>query len=269
MMNRPSVVLLSLSLGALAFASQGQLLRRELKVGEEVFDVTTDSKASYELPVGKQETKFNLAMEFHVNTTKVENAKGQVDFTVKNMNFSSDGVAVDPGAPKDIKFTAKMDDRNRVSDLANGSQQSNPVSIVTGSVSPAAYFFSDLPEKEVKVGDTWDVDVPAGPEGQGAQASTLKATLKEVTDTGFKVQIVGTIKMLVDGSKIPDGPNKPPADMVWKGSSAVTIDNAYEKSGALISSHQVSKITSTIEVMGQSIPATIEATSDAKRRGNP
>ena len=99
--------------------------------------------------------------------------------------------------PKEMKMSGKIDERNRFTDLkiegANAMMQMMGGS-TTNSLGSS---FIEFPEKEVKIGDEWDIVMPAN-KMAGIQESKMKAKLIGEKDGNWEVKMAGPMSMKMD-----------------------------------------------------------------------
>jgi hypothetical protein len=128
-----------------------------------------------------------------------------------------------------------------------------------------------LPEKAVKIGDTWDIPVP---KGALTYTEDQKLTAKLVGEKKYNdkdvwvIATTGTIKVDVDTAKFGDDPDAtgPMANMKmhFTGPAEVTGETLIEKAtGKLLHAETKTKATQKIEIaqFGVSIDATTTGTS--------
>lgn len=195
---------------ACSFAAQGQdeyLIRRTQAANTvEKFKVAMTSKMNMGAEGQSETMEVNGTMDFDLSTAAIDD-KGvaEVELKTSNMKFESEG----PGAemmggdaiPKEIVMKGKLDDRYRLTDVKSVGPASQTQMMMSMGGSGSSAFFFELPEKAVKVGDTWKVVLPANPfMGEKEHALTAKLVgLKDVDgESAFEIHIEGTIELDVD-----------------------------------------------------------------------
>jgi hypothetical protein len=167
-LSRSFVIATSL-LATVALAAQdGTLLRRALKVGEEdSYTLTSKTVTTVELPggMGEQEIQFNQKSSYKVKTVKLTEKGADVETTSQVEEFDAEGM---PGMAdmeqlkRPVTLKGTLDAQNRLRVVTEAA--ANPMSMMMGSqTSGAGTAFVELPDGPVKVGDTWQVEMPKSP----------------------------------------------------------------------------------------------------------
>ena len=190
-----------ISLVAAASLQQGVILRRDLKAEQtDVYKVETKMKQSVESPMGAQDMDMTQSMTYTMKTgTAGADGKAPITLTVTDMKFDMGGAGggMMPEMPKEMKMSGKIDERNRFTDLkvegANAMMQMMGGS-TTNSLGSS---FIEFPEKEVKIGDEWDIVMPAN-KMAGIQESKMKAKLIGEKDGNWEVKMAGPMSMKMD-----------------------------------------------------------------------
>lgn len=249
-------------------SAQSNLLRRTLEVGEEKFDVTTNITSTFETPAGNQENTVKSTMEYVVKILKSENGVAEAEFITQNIKAEVDGDFVDANSlSTETKATGKLNTRNQVTDYKMAPVAgSGLTSMFTDSFKTPAYFMADLPEGEVKVGDTWEVVLPGSREGIETKDTKFKSTLTEMSEDGYTIKVEGPVEIVMDTTKLPEGVEKPPFDLIMKSNGDIKHTIKLAKDGRVKECTTESNMKLSIEVMGQSIPGNMSIKSVAKRK---
>ena len=180
-------------------------------------------------------TTSGMGQDMHFDSDKPEDMEGQIGAALKNKI----GVAQDLVVNRQGKIT-EMKDTASAGDMLTGIMGSN---YMVGLQLP---IFTVLPDKPVKTGDTWTDSV--------GTAETIKTiyqyTLQKVAGNDAYVDLTGTLAktgiMEQQGMQITMNLNG-----TIKGASVYDVST-----GILKNNNTETKITGTIEVMGQSVPIT-------------
>lgn len=263
MMNRTPFALVAL-LAALAFAQDKTQLRRQLTVSEDKYAVTMEMKSSVDTPVGTQEFGGTGTMNYSVKIGKVDGEKADVEFITSDMKFESNSPVPAPDASAPVTVTGKIDNRNRITDVKMPATGQGMMQMLSGSGSSSMlYFYAELPEGNVAVGDTWKVVVPANQ--TSPKDAELTSTLVGEKDGAWIVKTTGVIPMEIDTSKLPKTEGQPDMDMMIKGKINFEGESLLDKATNKVRQSTIkNKIKSTIEVMGQNIDSSSDMTMTYK-----
>jgi hypothetical protein len=275
---RKSVIFAGVALAALAGAVQdGILLRRTLTEGEtDTYSIETVTKQTVTLPngMGEQEMGSTMLTTYKLKTGKIDPAKKtaamELTFTVDKMD--TEGMAAMPGATptteigKPFNLTATMDEFGRLKiDPPKGS---NPVlaTLLTSSNSLGGNLVAmELPEKALKVGDTWDIPVPKSPlTGTKDQKLVAKLVGEKDVDgkSAYVVSTTGTLQIDADMSKMAEegAPEMLKGQkMLLKGQAKIESNGVIEKSSGRtlrMTSKVISTQTMEMPDMGMSVGMT-------------
>lgn len=203
---------------------EGIVLRRDLKVvGTDNYKM--DMKVSQTIQLGSMgmgdmpiDITTAMKLAFRVGDQDPETKKSPVDITLSDIKFDMQGVPGGGGAgagmpemPKEIKSKAKIDERNRFTDIQNipipgqNGQMGQMMMMMGGSSNPLSGFLVEFPEKPVKVGESWEVTLPKNPM-MGNTAIVLKATLqgeKEfMGEKAYEIVMSGSFPLKVDMGEV-------------------------------------------------------------------
>jgi hypothetical protein len=167
-LSRSFVITTSLFATVALAAQDGTLLRRALKVGEEdSYTLTSKTVTTVELPggMGEQEIQFNQKSSYKVKAVKLTEKGADVETTSQVEEFDAEGM---PGMAdmeqlkRPVTLKGTLDAQNRLRVVTEAA--ANPMSMMMGSqTSGAGTAFVELPDGPVKVGDTWQVEMPKSP----------------------------------------------------------------------------------------------------------
>jgi hypothetical protein len=243
---RKSAIFAAMALAALAAAAQdGLLLRRTLTEGTtETYVVESVSKQVVNLPngMGEQEMESTMAGSYLLKTGKIDAEKKTADleftFTIDKMESSGmmgGGAMGDDVKGKPVTMKGTIDERSRITFADGGGAKASATSMLSGQSMGANSVLIELPDKPVKIGDTWEVVIPKG-EFTGKEDQKLVAKLvgeKEVDGKpAYVVSTEGTYKVDMDLSKAAadaPGPMKG-QKMLLKGTIDTKSDGVVEKS---------------------------------------
>ncbi len=238
----------------------------------ETYKMVTDVKQTVAVPgQGDVDILMNTSMDVAMKTGKADD-KGSFDIetTMSNIKTTMDGPMAEmmqqqqDKAPKTIKTTGKINDRNQMTMNPDKSAKADPMTQLMGGTSAgASVMFVEFPEKPVSVGDTWTFNLPKTPM-YGKEAPVVNAKLVGEKDfNGTKVWIVSTdgkIKLNVDlGEMMKDQPGNPMAgqSMIMTGNIDMTgealIDQANGKTLSYITKM---KSKANMDMGGMSIDTT-------------
>lgn len=227
-------------------ATQGVLLRHNFATDmQDVYKVDMTMKQKISIPsMGDQDLDMKGSMKYALKYGASDSATGKSDLTmnISDMKFDLTGPMAEMAnmgdqLPKEMKLKAKIDGRNRVSDLkAEGANMQ--MMMMSGAGSMMSSLFIEFPEKEVAVGDTWDVKIPKNAM-TGNEETILKATLvseKEVD--GKKIWVLGMtgkiptkldMAELMKGQPDPSGGAMAGMEMVITGTTDLKAEAQVDK----------------------------------------
>lgn len=207
------VSLFALSAFALAATQDAVSLKLVLKEGDKdvykvasVVDQEVDASA---FGAGPMNMKIESSMTLTYNTGKVDDkgiAAMVIDVTDADMKFDGP-MGAPPGMemPKSYKVLGKMNSMGQFSDVKIEGLPAMAM-MMSGSSMSSMLNTVSLPDKGVKIGDTWDVVLPKNPM-MGDSDSKMKATFVATKDVDGKkvheISVVGPVTLNMDTSKLP------------------------------------------------------------------
>lgn len=235
-MKLRALSLLVAGFAVVAMAQDGIKLRRVFTAGsEDTYLSQFSSTNSMETPQGPMDIKLKGSSSFIVKVNSVKDSLAEIDLITKDMKMDSDG-GPDIGAagdniPKEIKVQAKLDDRNRLSEVKSGPGLNPMVQMMLSSLATTSSgYFIEFPEGSIKVGDTWEVAIPKMSE---KSAVSGKMTAKLVSDKGetYEVEVSGDVPMKMDMADLVTDPNAGGApEMVMTGTMKTSYKAIIQKS---------------------------------------
>lgn len=275
-MNGKALTLLALGVVAIAAAGQeATLLRRTYTAGKtDDYKITSVTNMTMTLPTGEQSMKINSESKYSVKVNSVDD-KGvaTVENTAELVKFESDSEMAQK--PPTTKNTTKgtLDAMNAFTEAAD-SKKSGSINELMGGVNGEMLSVRlNMPEKAVKVGDTWDVTVKKSvfvyPSDQ-----TMKATLvgeKEIDGVKYwNVTLSGTLKLepnVVEAKKlIPEEEQGQlgQIDFTVKGTEDVKCDILVEKAtGRTTSSTVKSNVKAVMDASAMGFTVDFTASTDS------
>lgn len=270
---RRSAALIGLFIASVALAAQdGVLLRRALVAdATEVYTVETKAKQTVELPggMGEQEIDLTTVGTYSVKTGKVDSEKGtaavSITYTVDKLEAGGMlGAMMGAEKPQPMTFGGTVDARGKFNVKAPQTAGGLASMLGVSSGAVGSNIAVELPEKAVKVGDAWTVEV-AGMPGQAPQKLNVKLTGEKTVD-GVALWVVTTEgKFNIDTKQTI--PNEPPSPMagqtaVIKGTIEVKGEGLIDKkSGKTVQLVSTSKSQQTTEIGDAGISVSIAGTT--------
>ncbi len=272
----------SLALITVALAVQDAPIRRELKAGAtETYKIENEIKQFVEIPsMGEQDMVIQTIATVALKTLAVNAEKGTADVEALTkyeklsmegsiaamMGDSTGGKLPDPKTEK-----GTLDSRNRFSIPKDPKAKPQTPAAGPGMGIPGMGAMSSamllnliaLPEKNWKVGDTQQIDLPGAASMATMGVKDLKMTLKitgEKVVDGQAVWVLsysGDMKLDVDPSKTPNAPTSPMGQMKMTGTAQITGEGLVDKAtGKTVSNLMqiANKGTMFIEQAGMEIP---------------
>jgi len=272
-LQKPLIVT-GLALAGLAFAAQeGVLLRRSLVEGSvDTYLIESTAKRNMSLPgLGDQSSTTKTTATYEVKGLSKVAGKPElpVALTYTILNATVDGAmaGIAPPPPKEpMKASATLDDRGHFT-FSNDSKEADKALVFTMAQSLMQYSIGvELPEKPVKIGDSWDVTLPKSDFYDVDQKLTVKLIGDDLS-TGkpaYKVTTEGTIKVSMDLAKVGlTAANPGVGSILVKTESKVSGEGLVEKAtGKTLKLTTKVVDTGTIEIPTQStkIPTSGEST---------
>lgn len=214
------------------------------QLGAQESEIATGQKIS--VKYGKVAADGSVTFELTTDIEKVDASGmiGQVMGQDKIPPIVQPGKALPNGAVTLDKPSGKT---NAMAQMMMG-----PLSRING-------IFFDLPAKAVKVGDTWDMVIPKGPQ-TGAKDQALTCTLTKVEGGIATVSVAGKISynVTMSGDSAPEGMG----NMKVKGTSDIKGEAQIEvATGRTVSGKMSSKDKSTVDIDMQGNAMSITNTS--------
>lgn len=225
-----------------AVAQDGVLLRRALKPSTDTYNLKMKSvnKMYIEQMGGDQEATVDGTMKVIVKIGDVDAAKkaNAVELAFSDMKFELGGMAAMGQSamdelPKTYKIKGFLDEMNRFSDAKlEGIDQRTMM--MSGMEQMRNAFFFELPEKAVKVGDTWTINLPGNALMKKETPMLCKFMGEESFDgaAAYKVEMKADMKIDMDMSEMmASDPNAGGVQMkmLMKGTNVMTTTLWLEK----------------------------------------
>jgi len=260
------------ALAALAMAKGGVLIRHTFASGStEVYKVTMNMANKIAIPsMGDQDMSMTGGMTYTMSYGAADEKTGKSDLKMKitDLQMKIDSAMGDMSQmmgemPKEMLLNGKIDSRNRLSDLKADGQAA--MMMMSGTNSATMGLFIEFPEKEVNIGDTWEVVLPKNPMTGNLEAK-LTAKLEGEKDVEGKpvwiVSMAGQVPMKVDMAELmknqpdPTGGAASGMEMVITGTidlkSTALVDKATGKTLSMTTDMK-NKQTMDMTSMGMSI----------------
>jgi hypothetical protein len=162
-------------------------------LGEQEMSMT--STAEYDLKFGKMNWQIpGMAVDATVTVTKMD-AEGMLAAAMGGKDL-----------PKPVTMKAYMDLQGRLTLAKKAAGPGFDMMSSMGSMSFSSMFIQ-LPDKAVKVGDSWPIKVPNTPGAKKDQS--LTATLTGERDGAWVVKVAGKYDIEMKPQALPADPNKP------------------------------------------------------------
>lgn len=198
--------LMTAAIAAVGF-QEGTILRRELREGAKdtyTFSFKTTQKIEMDSSSGAPAGMFDEPIEvsatammgFVVGKLNAETKKADLNVSMTDFKLDMGRLAGMmgnmPELPKEIKMTAQIDDRNRVSNLKmpDVGMAGNMLMNTPGS-NPMGSMFIEFPEQSVKVGDSWKIRVPGNPATGNKEVEFNAKLLSDTIVDGKPRAVVG------------------------------------------------------------------------------
>lgn len=171
----------------------------------------------------------------------IEMVTGAVDKGTADVEMKTTNVKIDAGEmsgmmpmdqlPKEIVMKAKLDDRSRLTQTQVQGVPAQAQMMMSMSGSNPAAMFVELPEKPIKIGDTWEFAMPKNPM-YGSKEHKLLATLVALKEYDgvpvYEVSVRGNFDFDANMGEIfksmsgGGGAETPQIDMTTKGTISMT-----------------------------------------------
>lgn len=266
-MNRRIAIIALGAMAVIASANQdGILLRRQLTAGStEIYNITM--KSANTTPMGDMSIDATMKMTYKMG--EVKDGKADLEIITSDMNLKFGGMAemaagMMGDVPKTITMKGKIDERNRITDMKMVGMTMQ-MAMMMGSQSSSMNQSVSFPENAVKVGDTWEVTVPANVM-MGTAETKLIAKYDSNTMVDGKpamvIKLSGTMPMKLDmaelAKKNPEmaGGQIPPG-IVIEGKIDLKLDSVVDRtSGKTLTADILVKNQN--KVSGESLPMEID-----------
>jgi hypothetical protein len=208
-MKSKSILLVLAVAACTAFAGtlqEAYTLRLDLKPATtDKYKIELDSTQHVNFPGAPPEIAVKGSMDFEMKTNAVDK-DGLAEIEMKTSNVKLDagqaaGMINTDQLPKEITVKAKLDSRNHITESKTEGLTPQAQMMMSMSGTSTSTMFVELPDKPVKVGDTWEIHLPKNPM-MGDKEYPLIATLIGLEDyegtPAYKVGITGKIEFDVD-----------------------------------------------------------------------
>jgi hypothetical protein len=214
MNNKRIALITAVLLSAMVYSVQdGVLLRRQLAPDSvEIYKTTIETRQRVDLPgMGEQEITINGSMTQMLKFGKIdaETKQAEVEVTSKEIKMEMGGLAAMASGmmgemPSEMTFSARIDERNRFHGVKYDRQAAQALR-AAGMTPESAMQFIEFPEAAVKVGDSWDVTLPANPMYGGKEVKVKARVEAEREHEGMQVymlRMTGKFPMSMDASQM-------------------------------------------------------------------
>ena len=219
----------ALAFAALAVAAQDSVvLKRTFKADStEVYVVETANKSVANIQGQEMESEAKTTMIQTVKVKEVDAAKGTAKISLTTKIDKMEGTGFMEQAAQGMKDAPAIEQTGTWSPnnsvVFDKTKGGNPMmAMVLGSASRTSGVFFALPEKPVKVGDTWDIVIPKSPE-TGPADQKLTATLTGIKDGHAMFSVTGKVTYATTISGEAAG-GQVPGDMKIKGATDLKAD---------------------------------------------
>lgn len=202
----PGLILTAALLMAAGRMQEEHLLRFELNPNSvDKYKVQMSMNMTLDAPGAPPNLAVNSSMDFELKTGAIDE-KGLADVEMKTTNMvveTSDVPAgtPPPDLPKEMIVTGKIDNRYRLTEAKQKGLTGEAALMMNMSNANQTSMFIELPEKPVKVGDSWKFSMAKNPM-LGEKDHQLTATLKGLAIhegiPAFEIEISGKIELDVN-----------------------------------------------------------------------
>jgi len=269
-----------LALAAISLASlqDGVLIRRVLKENsKDTYKVESVTKFSVDTPAGAQEGSATTltTIEAKMGALKDNGSAAAYTMTTTTDKLEMDGMmganAPTPDKVPPVTIEGIIDSQNRITGAKPvGKASMNPMQMLGGSEAAQFGLFVQFPDKAVKEGDTWTINVPASMM-TGKEAQTLTAKFVGTRDVDgqklYVVSVSGKVKIEPDmdamKKAMTEGGNDPTMgmDLKIKGTADIDAENLIDPAtGSTVSAKTHVKGATDVEIVQMSMQ--MKATSD-------
>lgn len=264
--------LTAFALVAVAIAQSANLIRVDIKPDStDNYVVESTMKNVMNMPTGgEQDMTIRSSMKYALKYGVADkDGKHNLGMTVTDIKMDMEGPMAEMAGqmgemPKEMKFEGKVDNRYRVTELKQAGASQNPMLAMMGSSMNYTMLFIELPEKEVNIGDSWDVNIAKNPM-MGIPDTTLKATLKGEKDNNgtpcWVISLTGKIPTKMDMAELMKDQPDPSGmmanmEMIITGTMDLNTEALIAKNGGkaqVVTSNMKTKQTIEIKNIGMSM----------------
>jgi hypothetical protein len=192
----------------LSAAQDTIVLKRELKAGaKEAYTLTAKSNMTMDMGgMGAMPFDFSYSAKMEMSFDRISTDGKEANVTVKMSEIKFDAGQMgqmmggqSPDMPQEVTMKGTIDTRNRLRGVQfpTASGPAGMLSQMTQNVQ----FFIEFPADPVRIGDSWEVKVPAS-EVTGNKITRLKATLVGEKSAGegtaWAIKLTGTFNISAD-----------------------------------------------------------------------
>jgi hypothetical protein len=286
MKRMKSLTLLPLAaLAVVGFAFQDAIsLKRAIQPNtKSTYTVTSTVKQGFEMPGGggQQDMTIDTGFVYTLEYGDADAQTGKTKVTARTTEISMkmdgpmSGMMPQNEMPKELVQEGTVDSQNRI--VLGPIKNATPaVMMMSQSLGQGGMgLFHELPNNALKVGDTWEISLPASPMFGNKEQKMLGKLVEEKDWNGRRVvvfEVTGNLNLDMDMSEMmKDNPNAPAGmKMQMKGSVATTTTSVVDKAtGQFLSLESKYSGKQSIEMvdMGMSIPVTSEGITKVALKG--
>jgi hypothetical protein len=221
------------------------LLRLRVEEGtKDHYAFTASNSNVATLPNGQtRDSKTEYTQDLHITYGRT-NLRGETELTFEAKNFRATS-SVPVNGPGDFKFTGKSSNRFELSDLK--AVDNDPRHEMLVSTMTQTWRLFSLPEKAVKVGDTWDRKYSAQTAVGKIEKDLVMTYERDETQDGFNLVVVTTKGDLPIDADLSASRGARPGTITAKGTMNLSMIIKFDKAtGRLFSSE--STMTSNMSI---------------------
>ncbi|MFY9234283.1 MAG: hypothetical protein WAO58_07470 [Fimbriimonadaceae bacterium] len=260
-----------IALGAFALlavaAQDGVVLRKQLTANStEIYNV--EMKSVNSTPMGDASVDGTMKMTYKYGQID-KDGKADIEIITSDIKLKLGGVAemaegMMGEMPKTTTVKGKIDDRNRLTDMKAVGAAAQ-MAMLTGSSASNSNQSVAFPEKGVKVGDIWEIVMPANKAAGMSETKLTGKLVSEKTVDGvvtYVVSMYGTIPIKMNMAEMmKDAPGGAaagmPADLMITGKVDLKMDSVIDKvTGRTLETIMTAKSVGAIS--GESLPMVID-----------
>lgn len=280
------LALAALTMSAMAIQAQDAISFKRVYTNGAVEKYTVSSQMTSvtdlsSMGQGEQSMDIDTSMDAQFTYSAVkEDGSALLSFLYNNIKIKAEGPMAEmmgqmgDQAPKEIKGTQKVDVFGRATETKLEGASANMMSMMSGGANAwDAFAFFILPDKPVKIGDTWDFEIPTMG-GMFAKGSKLNGKFVGEGTLGEKktwtLEFTGKPKMSMDiGKMMADNPNAqnsgmPPMNILMEGENAMKIKISVDQTTfQILSAETASETVAKVKLvdMGVEFPSTTQMVS--------